>query len=454
MKNIQYTEEEINSLLTYTSRKDGGLRQGEETLAQFLGQTDGHENINAFLRYISNERNNHPPHELSGFKYKDYKTMITHIENLFSIACKHGMTTPPPYEIKRGDIYASRIFRNEDTGVWETDQMLSCSTGSVAQFSYTPDGLSQHVVHIDFASDDVRSKVPFIDVRKVLEKEAGHIFDGENEIILPPFLNVTLSHEETTPPAIGRRGDPFRTHYYVTATSTITTPETNKAPTEANLMEFYEELQVYDKKRLSGHLTDADVERLNRKKQEVKSYFQHSFKNIYERTYNSVFTPAERLQMSMEELRKKKPYEDETIIRIIAEDMVRRQNKAHYESEVFPTLTHEERVTRELGSLRAERPYDEDEALQLEAHAIVEDLEEQLKLPVTGFRVHRETFRAMQEEYREGDDYFDTFARIQRINLKRYNDMQDSSERRVTVDDLLADYHPTGTQPTQVTQIR
>lgn len=186
-ENDKLTEEEINSLQIYTSRR--------QSLDDLVGCKD-YEQVNRFLRHIIE---NHNPSKLPCLlkdvnKFKDF---LKHIENIFSAACKYGKNHELPPTIFRAQDSGSNIISNgkrnaEGDTYWEADQFLSCSKseGEARNFA------SLAILYLDIDDAYIDShQIPFIDVDKVLGEDQMY---SESEIILPPFLDIKVKGKETT----------------------------------------------------------------------------------------------------------------------------------------------------------------------------------------------------------------------------------------------------------------
>lgn len=183
-------------------------------------------NLIIFILYLTNKNKTIQPVEIEGLTLDDYRIMLRDIDNLFSVACKYGFTHELPESIKRGDPFAYRMDR-KGTNNWLSDKMLSCSTGDVSQFSYTTGRngriTNSTIITFSFSEKDRRErKIPFINVNDILKE--GDVFNGEKEIILPPFFETLVTGRETIVPSPNGH-DFFRYFYSVNFSSKMKKPE-------------------------------------------------------------------------------------------------------------------------------------------------------------------------------------------------------------------------------------
>lgn len=185
MNVLDITEEELESLRYYTSRKRAGILDMRE-----YGPT------NDFLRKINRGIKSSLP---SMFRSaEEFENYLEHIDNLLSLSCKYGATHEIPVILFRGYNGASRIkseskMTRYGENSWMSDQFLSCSRseGETRTFSE----LETMVIS---TSDGYASmkQIPFIDVNNLLG--SSQFYGDEKEILIPPFVEIMFRNMEFT----------------------------------------------------------------------------------------------------------------------------------------------------------------------------------------------------------------------------------------------------------------
>lgn len=451
-KEITYTKSELDSLSAYSGR--GRKEKKTTSLAEYLELIDNNEINNLFI-YLTNKNATVQPVEIEGFTLDEYRIMLRDIENLFSIACKYGFTHELPESVRRGDPFAYRMLSN-GTNDWLSDKMLSCSTGDVSQFSYTTgrDGnvTDSTIITFSFNEKDRRERrIPFIKTNDILK--GGDIFDGEKEIILPPFFETRITDQKTIVPG-PRRHDIFRNFYSVDFSSRMNKPEKEiETLSDEELQSCIDAINAVTPKTLTKDFeTSKERKNLEHAKSILRNYIQTRFHQIYNQTLFEVFDREElsdyfyKEELSKLNSRNYDLYENIPLARYMAEDRAFELELDNYYKNIFPNISHAERVNRELGFV-CRRPeyfkisdteFEDKDNLELRVHARVEDREDRMGLKVNEFRVMEQTIAEINkanipENFPTGY-YTRTLETIQKRNLNIFRSRQKKETMEQTND--------------------
>lgn len=451
-KEISYTKSELDSLSAYGGR---GRRERKNTsLSEYLGLINNNE-INNFLLYLTNKNITVQPVEIEGLTLDDYRIMLRDIDNLFSVACKYGFTHELPESIKRGDPYAGRMLSN-GTNNWLSDKMLSCSTGDVSQFSYTTGRngriTDSTIITFSFSEKDRRErKIPFIKINDILKE--GDVFNGEKEIILPPFFETRITDKREKVPAPNGH-DFFRYFYSVDFSSRMNKPEKEiETLSDEELQSCIDAINAVTPKTITKDFeTSEEKKNLEHAKSILRNYIQTRFHQIYNQT---LFEVLDREELSdyfyREELSKlnSKHFElcdNARLARYMADDRVFELELDNYYRNIFPNISHAERINRELGFVCrnpnyfkiSDAEFRDRDNLELKVHGRVEDRENRMGLKVNEFRVMEQTIAEISKanipENFPTDYYTRTLETIEKRNLNIFRSRQKKEAMEQTND--------------------
>lgn len=206
---ISMTQEELNAILFYTGANDRIRLEGlPEEEQQFYRIPDAYEGMNTLLfPGISNEQ----ARLREGRKLK--VTLLEHLPELLGtyISLYSAMWKYPKMPCVKKARYTVRIDRMDSLDSFKqgkTCSMLSTSRGKAGIKKYKK---KAHLLLLEFLIPD---DMGYLDVNEILGMDSIH--PEEEEILLPPFLDIELMEMTMTEEEMGYRdmeGNPPETKY-------------------------------------------------------------------------------------------------------------------------------------------------------------------------------------------------------------------------------------------------
>lgn len=219
---MTYTGEELDLLRLYTCREQKGNIQYREKIDEVLEINEfSNSVVNTFLGKAGKTL---PPYGVQ--KGSDLRDFLRQIEVLYGLACRYGASHELPKKLYReGNLYnATDEVSKEKEEVWITNSFTSCSTSRGETDSFKANG-SQKFCILPSEQDLKSKKIPFIEVNDVLNE--SHVYNGEKEIILPPFLMMFIENQENTTLQEQLDVNPEKNDYIMHVTGKMVNPYIN-----------------------------------------------------------------------------------------------------------------------------------------------------------------------------------------------------------------------------------
>ena len=172
-----YSEEELDLVSQYACQSNP--KQYRCKLNSLLNINENSYRVfNSFLRSRCKELPDKQLTSVAGLK-----EFIHNIEVLFEVACKYGSDNKFPDQLYREGILAQDAFYNDMQNVI-TNQFFSCSKNERETTVFK----TEDSIPMTICSNGLYT--PFIDVNILLR--SSHYFTDEKEIVIPPFLNMSV----------------------------------------------------------------------------------------------------------------------------------------------------------------------------------------------------------------------------------------------------------------------